>query len=170
MPTFDNDADFQIIFIQFLREIIDEVSDEVLEKLKEIIDEEIYDKGNPHKYKRQLDNGGLRGSFFSTGASIKEQKIQSEIYHNPESMSIDPENYIHGSFDWKEGDDIRDILADIIINGSEGSPHVGDRFGEGFWRESRDFWGRFEEWMDSQGIDALIEEGLSRRGLEWIKS
>jgi hypothetical protein len=171
MPEIDND-DFlnNVLLIEF-KDIIDEVTNEVLEKLKEIIDQEVYSKGNPSKYDRQMDDGGLRGSFIiPENSNIVGQLVQSHIEHDPNSMTHDPDNFIHGSNSWKYGNDVRDFLADMIINGGSGTPHVGDKFGSGFWTSARDFWTPFLQILEDGTIDRIIENQFNNRGIEWVKS
>jgi hypothetical protein len=108
--------------------------------------------------------GGLLGSFEKDDASLMGRDVEAIIDQNPISMVNDPENYIHGSNEWIMSD-IREILTDIIIEGSS-----GPRFGEtGFWREPRDFWQPFIELIDNGTCDKYIQLEARKRGIELIK-
>ena len=45
--------------------------------------------------------------------------FSSEVYYDPSNMSVDPENFIHGS-NYYYTDDVRDILPYIIFQGNAG--------------------------------------------------
>ena len=163
----DNDIKLQAILLNDFNHIINEVTSKLLKNLQESIEKEVYNAGTPSPdgYSRNKMNGGLKGSFERLNAKTTGLTIESKVEQNPMSMKIDPENYIHGSNDWHT-DDVRDILADIIINGrdAEKSPHVGPKFGEGFWREPRDFWEPFIKELNANG-NKFIKEAFISRGI-----
>lgn len=164
-----NDIQLQAVLLNDLSHIINEVAGRLLKNLQETIDDVVYDAGTPKKYDRNKMDGGLQGSFERLIARTSGLTVESKVEQNPISMKIDPENYIHGSNDWKNhGDDIRDILAEIIISGRSGNFHVGGKFGEGFWREPRDFWEPFIKELNKNG-NKFIEEAFKKRGIRYIK-
>ena len=169
----DNDDALNAMVMKDLYDIIDEVTDQLLEKLKEKIDEEVYGAGTPSKkkngYIRRMDNGGLRGSFEKSSTIKSMQSVTNSIEHFPENMDLDSDNNVHGSNFWEGGKDIRSILVDMIINGGSGTPHVGDRFGGGFWTDSRDFWTPFLEMLTDGTVNKLIESAFDKRGIVWIR-
>jgi hypothetical protein len=85
-------------------------------------------------------------------------------------MNNDPDDFIHGSNYWNT-DDVRDMLAEMIINGGNvsKSPHVGPIFGTGFWTDPRDFWTEIEEMVKNNSIDKMIESAFNSRGIKWKK-
>jgi len=165
----DNDDALNAIVMKDLYDIVDEVADQLLEKLKEKIDEEVYGAGSPSKYIRRMDNGGLRGSFEKSNTIKSMQSVTNSIEHFPETMDLDSDNNVHGSNFWEGGKDIRNILVDMVINGGSGTPHVGDRFGSGFWTDSRDFWTPFLEMLKDGTVNKLIENAFDKRGIIWIR-
>jgi len=156
----DNDIKLQAVLLNDLNSIIDEVTSRLLKNLQESIEKEVYNAGTPSSdgYSRNKMNGGLKGSFERLNAKTTGLTIESKVEQNPMSMKIDPENYIHGSNDWYT-DDVRDILADIIINGAS-----GPKFGKGFWREPRDFWEPFIKELNTNG-NKFIREAFKNRGI-----
>ena len=162
----DNDADLQSQMIQDLKDIIDEVSVLLLTDLREKIKEEVYGAGTPSAYSRNKLDGGLEGSFDVSDVEALGLTIQSIISQDPLTMVHDPAHFIHGSNYWEFGNDVRDILSDMIINGNTGTPHVGGIFGEGFWTEPRNFWKPFLEILDKNG-NHYIEEAFQARGIQY---
>ena len=161
----DNDATLQAVLLNDLNHIINEVTGKLLKNLQESIEKEVYGAGTPSPdgYSRNRMDGGLKGSFERLNAGTTGLTVESKIEQNPMSMKIDPENYIHGSNYWDYGDDIRNILAEIIIEGKS-----GPRFGEGFWREPRDFWEPFIKELNKNG-NKFIEQAFKSRGIIYSK-
>ena len=159
----DNDIQLQQVIINDLTHIINEVAGRLLENLQDSIETIVYDAGTPSTYDRNKMDGGLQGSFERLNAKTTGLTVESKVEQNPMSMKLDPENYIHGSDDWIM-DDVRDILADIIIEGKS-----GPKFGNGFWREPRDFWEPFMKELNKNG-NKFIEEAFKSRGIRYIKT
>lgn len=148
-----SDADVQDFLLTITEEIIGELTEWVVDKLKDSMDEKVYNHPEG-RYDQQKDNGGLRSSFDNdenryTKLKPKRQglSVTGIIAHDPESMVHYPTEFIHGSSDGitETGgaanyptNDIRDILIDIIIH--NGNREAGTLFGEGYWRKKRDFW------------------------------
>jgi hypothetical protein len=170
ISNIDNDDALQSVILRDLSDIIDEVADLLLTNLRDSIKENVYDKGSPTTYIRQGINGGLEGSFNASNAEVLGLAVQSAISQDPSlqepPMAYDPENFVHGSVVGGIVSDVRDILAELIINGRNGSPHVGDLFGEGFWREPRDFWQPFINELDKNG-NQYIEDAFRARGIQY---
>ena len=165
-----NDEQLNAIILGDLKKIIDEVAEKVFLKLRESIQQNVYDAGTPTTYNRQLDSGGLLGSFAKQNVTQSGQTIESKIDQDPMSMTHDPDNFIHGSNFWKGGDDIREYLAEMIINGDTKSPMIGDRFGSGFWTSPRDFWTPMMDMINNGDIDRMIEQAFSSRGIIWTRT
>jgi len=159
MPTnVYNDAMLEDLLLIELQGMINEVSEQMLEKLQELIQTEVYDDF-PSMYQRQGMNGGLLGSFEKSDANIIGREIESLIDQNIMDMTLEPENYIHGSYEWHT-DDIRDLLTEIIVEGKS-----GDRFGSGFWTRPRDFWKPFIELLENGTCDTLLIKAAKKRGI-----
>lgn len=62
------------------------------------------------------------------------QYFTNKVKFDGDSMTLDPNNFIHGS-NYYDVNDVRDIMPDIIFGGQS-----GDLFGEGFWTHGRDAW------------------------------
>jgi hypothetical protein len=162
-----NDEELNAMLLIDLQSIIDEVTNWLYEVLLDTINDEVYNAGSPQWYERNLMKGGLLGSFDKSDAIINGQKIQSKINHNPRSMvqhrSGNVDDFTHGSEFWIM-DDIRKLLAEIIIEGKS-----GPLFGEGYWREPRDFWTPMEDLLKNGEVDKQIEKAFDKRNIIWKK-
>jgi hypothetical protein len=163
MPNVYNDAMLEALFLIELKGIINEVAKSMLKELQQQIQSEVYDAGDPIRYHRLGLVGGLLGSFEKYDATIMGREVQSTIDQNPMSMVNDPDDHVHGSNEWIMTD-IRDLLSEIIIEGKSGK-----RFGDGFWREPRDFWTPFIQLIDNGICDKYIQLEAKKRGITLIK-
>jgi hypothetical protein len=166
---FKNDPELNQALIKEFQDIINKVAEEILQLLRDSIQKEVYDAGDPSIYKRQGMDGGLMGSFDKTDATVRGQMISSKVKQYPMRMKHVPDNFIHGSNFWDETDDIRKILAEMIINGDIGSPHVGGIFGPGFWTMPRDFWTPLLEMLKDGTIDNMLESEFRFRGIRFVR-
>jgi hypothetical protein len=159
-----NDDQLNAQLLLDFKSIIDEVAYKLLLRLQEIIEREVYDAGSPNWYQRHKMIGGLLGSFEKSDTTISGQSVESEISQNNMSMELDEDNFVHGSNFWSVANDIRDFLSEIIIEGKS-----GPLFGDGFFREPRDFWKPFLELFSNGEADNLIEKAMTQRGMVWKK-
>jgi hypothetical protein len=169
MP-YDNDMALTQALVADFSNIVNEVADEVWIKLNEEIQHDVYDAFDPTWYERQGVNGGLLYEFEKSNPSTVGNTITSEIGENPDRLTLNPDRFIHGSLYWKNTDDIRDMLVDIILAGSDSSkhPHVGQAFNFPDM-PPRDFWTPFIDKLDKGLINDLIEASFNKRGLSWIR-
>ena len=157
-----NDNELTTMIMIDLNSIIEEVMGKLLIDLKEFIESEVYSAGSPETYDRQREPKGLLGSFEIGDAEKNKKSVSSTIKHEPELMNSSPEDYIHGSPDY-EPNDIRQFLAEIIIEGKSGL-----RWGNGWWRSPRDFWQPFIKVFKMNG-DKYIQDGFKSRGIKYTK-
>ena len=163
----DNDIQLQMVILNDLNAIIDEVAGKLLKNLQDSIEEIVYDAGDPVWYERQKMNkpqGGIQGSFdTSTAVTMGDKYVEAWIEHDPMSMKLDELKSIHTS----RGNDVRSILADIIINGNyDDEFYATDKYG--FWREPRDFWEPFMKELNKNG-NKFIESAFRMRGIVYKK-
>ena len=158
-----NDAQLDAQLLFDFKGIIDEVSYKILQALLESIEKEVYNAGIPQLYHRHRYAGGLLGSWEKSDAKILGQEVYSRIDSNLNMMVTYPDEFIHGSNHWVM-DDIRELLAEIIIEGKS-----GPLFGEGFWTQPRDFWTPVIEMLTNGKVDKLIENAMTTRGIIWRK-
>lgn len=85
--------------------------------------------------------------------------FSSDVHYDPSSMSLDADNFTHGSNYWGGGDDAREILPWIIFGGN-----AGDLFGEGFWRDRRDAWGNAIKRVN-RSFNKWLAEGFKMAGV-----
>ena len=173
----DNDIQLQAVILNDLNGIIDEVAGRLLENLQDSIETIVYDAGTPAPkevggYERQKMDGGIQGSFeTSTAVTMGNQYVEAWIEHDPMSMTLDKDKHIHGS-DFQIPEDVRSILADIIIGGMFGGSNYDEKayssYKQGFWTEPRDFWEPFMNELNKNG-NKFIEEAFKSRGIRYIK-
>ena len=158
-----NDMQLQVVILNDLNSIIDEVAGKLLKNLQDSIEEVVYGAGEPIWYERQKMDGGIQGSFETSTAVTMGRNVESWIEHDPMSMTLDELKNIHTS----RGNDVRSILADIIIKGNyDDEFYATDKYG--FWREPRDFWEPFIQELNKNG-NKFIEEAFTSRGIRYIK-
>ena len=147
-------------------DIIDEVTYKILLELRKSIEKEVYGAGTPSPdgYNRLMYSGGLIGSFEKYRTKTSGQVVQGMIDQNSYSMTLDSDEFIHGSNYWNVTDDIRTMLSDIIIEGKSGG-----LFGPGFWRQPRPFWQPIIDMLTNGEVDKLIENAMTTRGIIWRK-
>jgi len=167
--TITNDIQLRQVVINDLNAIIDEVTEKLLKNLQDSIQTEVYDAGEPAPaelggYERQKMDGGIQGSFETyTAVTMGNKYVEAWIDQDPMSMKLDELKSIHTS----RGNDVRSILADIIINGNyDDEFYATDKYG--FWREPRDFWEPFIKELNKNG-NKFIEESFKSRGIRYIK-
>jgi len=159
-----NDIQLQQIILNDLNSIIDEVAGKLLKNLQDSIEEIVYGAGEPAWYERQGMKGGIQGSFeASTAVTMQNKTVEAWIEQDPMSMELDELKNIHTS----RGNDVRSILADIIIKGNyDDKFYATDKYG--FWREPRDFWEPFIKELNKNG-NKFIESAFRMRGIVYTK-
>jgi hypothetical protein len=171
MPI-DNDLTLDILLKQDMQIIINEVSADLLDALKKNIQSIVYNPFHPKKYERQKGSGGFLGSWDKTNSEIKGKNIESLITNDLDNggtvMAHSPNDFIHGSNYSILGDDVRNVLAEIINEGKSGSyfdwtepPH--------WWKSPRMFWQATEELILNGWVDGQIEKAFRRHGIKFRK-
>lgn len=160
-----NETQLKAIMLSQMKSVVDMVVDEILESLKKNIDKKVYNSYSPVEggYQRLGDNGGLRDLWEEEKSKIKNSKIIGEIKERPERLVLNEDNFQHGSRFWYRND-IRDMLAYIVIEGKS-----GDLFGEGAWRKPRDFWHPLIDKLDAGQINKMIEKAFRKHKIKFIR-
>lgn len=179
-PMITSGLQLQVTMSEDIRDAVDEVTRLILTKLQDIIMEVVYTPYDPNEYDRQYD-AGLLGAWLRDAAKIEGNTVTGRIDSDPMHMILNQEQGIHGSLgrikdeegNYEEAEgiewDIREYLMDMIINGGDASkhPHVGKRYGSGFWTQPRDFWTPFEAWFN-ENAGIMLKMALQIRGLNII--
>lgn len=135
---------------------MDYVIGTVLNNLTDYIVQDVYSAGNPSVYERTGDFlRSWQDSVETTG-----NEVVGTVYQDYNSMSLDPENFTHGSLYYSETD-MREGLAYLIFSGLS-----GEFFGNGYWTQPRNAWKDFVEMFDSNKMDSIIIQGLRLYGFE----
>lgn len=161
MPIVNNDDELMMFFIKDAQEVVDEVTFKLLEVLKDYIMQIVYRPYRPKVYPRLMYNGGLLEDWVKTPSVVSGNEVYSIIEEDPYNMLLNKKEFIHGSL-VKGENDIRRYLSEIIIEGES-----GPLFGEGFWRQPRDFFEPFLSYVD-KNVDRLIRESFKKRGIQLI--
>lgn len=154
MPTFRNLHEFYQLMMNPTEIAINYVCDKILTELE-----------------LQMVNQGIgtRDSFYeNTGEFYDAWKqdfvqragmyIKSKIYYDEDDVNSVPESFTHGSYYWTGGDDVSDILPDLIFGGNS-----GDIFGTGYWTDKRDAWTPTLNRLD-KSFHKWIKEGFKKGG------
>lgn len=139
--------------------VVNAVVDAIIKELKKKMDEIVY-SDDPAWYPRQYSSGGL----YILWEKYKKKSLSYEIKENPANLNHDPNEFIHGSNYWAVTNNITTMLADIVIGGGS-----GPLFGEGFWREPRDFWTPLIEMIESGEFEKIIEQTFKQLNIKFIK-
>lgn len=101
------------------------------------------------------------GEFYSAWKSEMATRVgqyfMASVRYDGDSLSLDPDNFIHGS-NFYDVDDVRDILPYLIFGGNS-----GDLFGEGYWTKNRDAWSPTITRMN-RSFGKWIVEGFAMSG------
>lgn len=174
MAQFDNDDALTAAIVGEMTGIIDVVAKKLLEKLKEKIEEIVYDGHRPVEYNRLRENGGFKGIWDKTKANASGNIVTSEIDQDPMKMDLDQDedHSVHGSTYHGMVWDIRDSLAEMLIRGQSGKPKIGSRFNfakVNWWIDGRDYWTPFVVMLNDGTADKMIEDEFKARGIPYKK-
>jgi len=158
-----NETQLKLIILSQMKSVMDMVVDEILELLKKNIDKKVYNSFSPTTYERLGDNGGLRDLWEEERAKIVNGKVIGEVKEKPERLILNEDEFQHGSRFWYQND-IRDMLAYIVIEGKS-----GDLFGDGEWRKPRDFWHPLIDELDDGKINQIIEKAFRKHKIKFIR-
>lgn len=132
MPTFRNLEEFIMQMIDPTELAIDYVCDKILDELNI----QMVSKGIGTHSNQFYDN---TGEFYEAWKQGLNQRIgnfiKGSVYYDENEVHANPSTFTHGSYFWSGGDDVSDILPDLIFGGKS-----GDIFGTGFWTDERDAW------------------------------
>ena len=115
-----NNAELNAMLLPIASNVIKLVSDAILTVLQRHIDDETYD---PLPNADYYNGSGtptfqFKHAFEFTEVQTRMSEVISELFYNWQSMSYDPDTFLHGS-SWNG--DMRERLADILnIDGSTG--------------------------------------------------
>jgi hypothetical protein len=158
-----NDIQLNQILLSDLNSIVDEVMDWLNEKLLDSMQDNVYNAGSPQWYDRRQSHGdGFFQSFNKNATATVGQVVTGAINHDPDLMANDPDTFTHGSHTKNFPPDVREFIAQMVIEGSS-----GPRFGSGFWTQPRDFFGPMEKLFTDGSVDRQIEKALTSRGIIW---
>ena len=162
MPEIRSQVQLQFAISSVVAEVLDDVTEQMLRKLEDFIHQIVYNPYDPAKYERLYFEGGLAGAWTQNKAKSFGSYVESSIEHDPSKLDIDIEQFQHGSLLSDGYTDIRQSLVEIITEGKSGG-----LFGEGFWRQDRDFWSPFVEWFNENSKPMLIK-AFAEKGLKVI--
>jgi len=149
----------ELVLNAILLDALNEVGEYVVGKMKFYIDKDIYGHMTPQDYTR---TGDFLDSVVQDPAKIvRPGEVRVTVRHDVNSMSLDEENYTHGSNYWNPTD-IRKYLPEILaFNGS------GNLFGESQkWHSRSNYWTDTLDALTATGeLRQVLRTALRKRGL-----
>lgn len=154
MPTFRNLHEFYKLMVEPTNTAIDYVCDKILTELEvQLVNQGI---GTHDSFYENT------GEFYEAWKQSLVQRvgdyISSKVYYDENEVTAVPERFTHGSFYWTGGDDVSNILPDLIFGGKS-----GDLFGTGYWTDKRDAWTPTMNRLD-RSFNKWIKEGFKKGG------
>lgn len=151
-----NDVNDANIFIQ---KALDDTTQELLIKLREIIEEVVYsydDTWTNGWNGEQGRTGQFKDSWEKSSAVIMDNIAESEIFQNYMTMKYE-EPFSHGSA-YGDGELMENALNEIIMNGYHdtdiGFPEM----------KPRPFWSKFQDYVDSN-LSTIFAKNMQKNGL-----
>lgn len=148
-----NEAQFNQMYQEAIKNAVDYVAEKVLEKYGQYIERYVYKGYKPVVYER---TGDFKSSLTSEEMTERLGGA-SRIYQDTERMEYNPQEYQHGS---PISGDVRDSLAKILYEGL-----TGPLFGDGDWRKSRDAWTPLIERLDHKLVETWFIQGMAKQGI-----
>jgi hypothetical protein len=159
VPITNNEMLLQVIGGDMVK-VIDDVSEDILERIKEVVNLNVYELYPEGQYERLGENGGFLGAWEKEAAVLIGNYIESKIGINPSLMTLDPDKHQHGNM---AGEDRRPIMAQIIEEGT------GYDFG-GNASIPRPFWDVVIRMLQDGSFDLFVEASFRKHGIQYIKS
>jgi hypothetical protein len=155
MESFSNLEELYKLMFDATQDAIEYVCDKILTEL------------NLQMAQKNIGMGGVvyepTGEFYEAwqqGVTERVGKyIQTVVGYEADTVHSIPDEFIHGSNYWSGGNDVSDILPDLIFGGKS-----GDFFGQGFWTEERDAWTPTIQRID-KSFDKWLKEGFKQAGV-----
>jgi hypothetical protein len=148
---------------QDMTKVLDAVAEDVLERIKEVVNYNVYELYPPSPYYERLgENGGFLGAWKKSFAELVGGCIQSDIEYAPELLYYSPsdEGHHHGN---PQGVDRRISLARYVEEGTDYD------FG-GNAAIPRPFWDVVERMLEDGSFDFFVEAAFRKYGIQYIKA
>ena len=160
----DNDDALELVLNNLLYQVIDEVADIILEEVKEMVRQIVYDPYEPELYDRRGENGGFLGSWdvsFSDEAMIK-NAVELRIFSNPDKMIYSPPS--HGS----STEDRTSIMDAAIAEGTDWDFSYEGGESYEWWKEPRDYMSPVITLLDHGYFDGLIRVAFRNANVNYL--
>lgn len=113
MTDINNEKELKVIFERQLEQVIDAISEKILNVLLDYIRKDVYDNDEPTTYERTWQF--LNSWINNIETSARTGEVIAEIFSDPSRMDYIPEKGIHGS---REYGDLRSQLSYAIETGT----------------------------------------------------
>jgi hypothetical protein len=162
-----NDAELSKAIGMVVKDVINEMADEILNILYDFIKKDVYDKYQPYVYKRTVFTENFLNSWVQDVKSTGSYKQTiAKIFDNPEKMVFDESRYAHGSPD---SGDVREDMARIIEEGLGGHYWFPKYRRDGSINPAtvkRPFFSDTIKYLEKNGrLFQMFEKGMAKRGL-----
>lgn len=153
---FSNTKEMEQVFSVAMKSTIDNITEFMEHEIKDEINNEQIGK-NGVMYE---STGEFHDAWKSTKAVGYNNDFTGKMEYDPDMIhTIDPENFIHGSNEFKVND-VSEFLPNIIFEGK-----AGKLFGQGFWTEPRDAWTPMLKTTD-RNFAKLLKQNLRQYGIK----
>lgn len=147
--TINSFVELETVIESLLAQALDLTTEELLNKLEDFIQQDVYDVPSKWDSIYDLRTGEFKKSWDRTNAKkIAKNVVESEIFQNISAMSVIDIPPIHID---------RDNLAEIINSGT------GYNFGQ-MEGKARPFWDDFIRWVD-MNLDSIFKKNCIAVGL-----
>jgi len=154
-----NDAMLMQIIGNDLRKIMDDVTQVILENIKEVVFLNVYeDYPYSGDYVRLMDSGGFLDAWSKDTAKFIGNEISARVGYDWARMEYNPDEHQHGNSVL----DRRKNLAEYIESGNNYD------FG-GYAGEARPFWNVVERMLEDGSFDAILEGAFVAHDISFIR-
>jgi hypothetical protein len=160
MPIARNETELLAMMSKDFLKIVEETSQYTLDQTEKEIELTVYNSFPESPwYKRLERHGGYLGSWVQDTVLTAPDEIEGSVQSDPSLMVLDEQNYIHGSSFFG---DQRSEMTENIVTGKNydwgGNASI-----------SRDFWSDVETMVTNGSLDAVFENGMRKRNINFIK-
>jgi len=149
-------AQWDELILSMIRESLVELGEMIEHKVRDNIDNHVY-VGEPEVYDRTYE---FIDSWDSVDVS-KGRNAEVLIRSDKNFMHSEPNSFTHGSYYWRKGSDIREILPEILAFNLS-----GDLFGDGWWRRRTSYFDATLKELQANGwLSKTFKQLLRKRGL-----
>ena len=159
MPEFSSYSQIEPILLKILMDAISEVGDRANKLLREHVVSDVYNIGDSMGIESYKRTGDLESSVTTSNVKVYGNELEVQVFHDPDKMEYDPENFIHGSR-YFEPNDVREMLPYLIDQGK-----TGGMFGNKWKDLMRPYMSNTIAELKDNTLEKWMVEALAKRGV-----